>query len=155
MSIGDQIREARKRQRLSQDDLAVLIHVSRGKVSHWETGLREPNAADITELEKALQCKIEIEYEEVQTPEEQAVEAPASADDNTAEAVKIKIADVFRKKVPVWLCAAIAGGVFAVMLVIMLCTVSYLNGQLKVYQMQHGNLMEFRGIIDYLQELAK
>lgn len=138
MSIGDQIRDARNRKGISQEGLASLIHVSRGKVSHWETGIREPKAADITEMEKVLQCKFEIEQEQAQSPEDQAVEVPASADDNTAEAVKSNIADVFRKKVPVWLCAAIAGGIFAVMLIIMLCTVANLNGQLRAYQVQHN-----------------
>lgn len=138
MKIGDQIREARNRLGMSQDDLAERIHVSRGKISHWETGLRPPKAEEIRELEEVLQCKFVIEQEQAQSPEDQAVEAPASADDNTAEAVKIKIADVFRKKVPIWLCAAIAGGIFAVMLIIMVCTVANLNGQLKAYQVQHN-----------------
>lgn len=138
MSIGDQIRDARNRKGISQEGLASLIHVSRGKVSHWETGIREPKAADITEMEKVLQCKFEIEQEQAKSPEDQAVEAPASADDNTAEAVKSNIADVFRKKVPVWLCAAIAGGIFAVMRIIMICTVANLNGQLRAYQVQNN-----------------
>ena len=138
MSIGDQIRDARNRKGISQEGLASLIHVSRGKVSHWETGIREPKAADITEMEKVLQCKFEIEQEQVKSPEDQAVEAPTSADDNTAEDVKSNIADIFRKKVPVWLCAAIAGGIFAVMLIIMICTVANLNGQLRAYQVQNN-----------------
>lgn len=138
MSIGDQIRDARNRKDISQERLALLIHVSRGKVSHWETGLRKPKAADIAEMEKVLQCKFEIEQEQAKSPEDQAVEAPASADDNTTEAVKSNIADVFRKKVPVWLCAAIAGGIFAVMLIIMICTVANLNGQLRAYQVKHN-----------------
>ena len=138
MSIGDQIRDARNRMDISQEELALLIHVSRPKVSHWETGLRKPKSADIKELEKVLQCKFEIEQEQAQSSEDQAVEAPTSADNNAAEDVKIKIADVFRKKVPVWLCAAIAGGIFSVMLIIMICTVANLNGQLKAYQVQHN-----------------
>lgn len=138
MSIGDQIRDARNRKDISQEKLALLIHVSRGKVSHWETGLRKPKAADIAEMEKVLQCKFEIEQEQAKSPEDQAVEAPASAEDNAAEDVKIKIAGVFHKKVPAWLCAAIAGGIFVVMLVIMLCTVANLNGQLRAYQKQQN-----------------
>ena len=138
MNIGDQIRDARNRKDISQEGLALLIHVSRGKVSHWETGLRKPKAADIAEMEKVLQCKFEIEQEQAQSPEDQTVEAPASANDNTAEAAKIKILDVFRKRIPIWLCAAIAGGIFAVMLIIMICTVTNLNGQLKAYQIQQN-----------------
>lgn len=56
MKIGDQIREARNRLGMSQDDLAERIHVSRGKISHWETGLRPPKAEEIRELEEVLQC---------------------------------------------------------------------------------------------------
>lgn len=55
MSIGDQIRDARTHKHLSQDELTALIHVSRGKVSHWETGLRKPKSADIKESEKVPQ----------------------------------------------------------------------------------------------------
>ena len=68
MSIGDQIRDARNRKHLNQEELAALIHVSRPKVSHWETGLRVPKAADIKELEKVLQCKFEVEQEQAQSP---------------------------------------------------------------------------------------
>lgn len=104
----------------------------------WETGLREPKSADIKELEKVLQCKFEIEQEQVQSPEDQTAETPTSANNDTVETVKITISDVFRKKVPVWLCAAIAGGIFAVMLIIMVCTVANLNGQIKAYQVQNN-----------------
>lgn len=138
MSIGDQIRDARNRKNLSQEELATLIHVSRGKVSHWETGLRVPKSADIKEMEKVLQYKFEIEPEQAQSAEDQTVEAPTSVNDNAAEAAKIKILDVFSKRVPIWLCAAIAGGIFAVMLIIMICTVTNLNGQLKAYQIQQN-----------------
>ena len=138
MSIGDQIKDARNRKGISQEGLALLIHVSRSKVSHWEIGLRKPKFADIKELEKVLQCKFEIEQEQAQSPEDQALEDPASTDNNTAEDAKIKIADVLRKKVPVWLCAASAGGIFAVMLIIMICTVANLNGQLRAYQRQQN-----------------
>lgn len=158
MSIGDQIRDARNRKGISQEGLAALIHVSRGKVSHWETGIREPKAADIKEMEKVLQCKFEIEQEQAQSLEEQAVEAPASADDSAAEAVKSKLADVFRKKVPVWLCAAIAGGIFAVMMVIMLCTVANLNRQLQSYQVQrieHQNQPIAENTLEWYQQTVR
>ena len=68
MKIGDQIREARNRLGMSQDDLAERIHVSRGKISHWETGLRPPKAEEIRELEEFLQCKFVIEQVQVQSP---------------------------------------------------------------------------------------
>ena len=136
MNIGDQIREARNQKHLSQDELAELIHVSRGKVSHWETGLRQPKAADIRELENVLQCKFEIEQEQPQSPEDQAAESPVQDESSDAAEKKIAFPAIFHKSVPAWLCAAIAGGIFAVMLVIMLCTTSNLQKQIDAMNRQ-------------------
>lgn len=138
MSIGDQIRDARNQKHLSQDELAELIHVSRGKVSHWETGLRQPKAADIRELENVLQCKFEIEQEQPQSPEEQTAESPAQDESPDVSEKKNRIPAILRKSVPAWLCAAIAGGIFAVMLVIMLCTTSNLQKQIDALNKQPG-----------------
>lgn len=57
----------RNRKNLSQEELSTQPHMSRGKVSHWETGLRVPKAADIKEMEEVLQCKFEIEPEQAQS----------------------------------------------------------------------------------------
>lgn len=129
MNIGEQIKEARRRKKMSQDELGDLIHMSRTAVSHWETGRSPVSPEQIAKLEEILQCQFEIE-------QEQAVEAPASSEKNAAEAIKNKIVDAFRKKVPVWLCAAIAGGIFAVMLAIMLCVTSNLQKQIDAFNRQ-------------------
>ena len=130
MKIGDQIREARNRLGMSQDDLAERIHVSRGKISHWETGLRPPKAEEIRELEEVLQYKFEIEQEQVQPPKGQAVESADSPSETESAAKKSVLLALLQKSVPAWLCAAIVGSVFAVMLVIMLCTTSNLQKQI-------------------------
>ena len=58
--IGAIIREARKAQGLTQEQLAGLLHVSRQTVSHWENGRAEPGyemlkaLADTLELDLAL-----------------------------------------------------------------------------------------------------
>lgn len=131
MKIGDQIREARNRLGMSQDDLAERIHVSRGKISHWETGLRPPKAEEIRELEEVLQCKFEIEQEQAQSPEGQTAESADSPDETASAEKKSVFHALLQKNVPAWLCAAIAGGIFAVMLVIMLCTTSNLKKQIN------------------------
>ena len=136
MSIGDQIREARTNKHLSQEELAALIHVSRGKVSHWETGIREPKPADIRELEKVLQCKFEIEQEHTQPPEDQTTESFLQDESPAAAEKKIRILAIFRKSVPAWLCAAIAGGIFVVMLVITLCATANLQNQIDALNKQ-------------------
>lgn len=130
MKIGDQIREARNRLGMSQDDLAERIHVSRGKISHWETGLRPPKSEEIRELEEVLQYKFEIEQEQMQTPKGQAAQLANSADDPPSAEKKSVLRALLQKNVPACLCAAIAGGIFAVMLVIMLCTTSNLKKQI-------------------------
>lgn len=136
MSIGDQIRDARNQKHLSQDELAELIHVSRGKVSHWETGHRQPKAADIKELENVLQCKFEIEQEQAQSPEDQAAESPAQDESPDVAEKKNRIPAILHKSIPAWLCAAIAGGIFAVMLVVMLCITSNLQKQIDAMNRQ-------------------
>lgn len=138
MKIGDQIREARNRLGMSQDDLAERIHVSRGKISHWETGHRPPKPEEIRELEEVLQCKFVIEQEQEQSPEGQAAEAADSQGEALSAEKKSILHALLQKSVPAWLCAAIAGGIFAVMLIIMICTVTNLNGQLKAYQIQQN-----------------
>ena len=96
------------------------MHVTRSSVSHWETGHTLPDDDTLHQLGKILDCKFETEQEQEQPPEGQM-----------AGKLKIQIANILCRKVPVWLCAAIAAGVFAVMLVIMLCVTANLNGQLK------------------------
>ncbi len=130
MKIGNQIREARNRLGMSQDDLAERIHVSRGKISHWETGLRAPKAEEIRELEEVLQCKFEIEQEQVESSEGQAAEAAGSPCKVPSAEKKSVLRTFLQKSVPAWLCVAIAGGIFAVMLVIMLCSTSNLQKQI-------------------------
>ena len=130
MKIGDQIREARNRLGMSQDDLAERIHVSRGKISHWETGLRPPKAEEIRELEEVLQYKFEIEQEQPQSPEGQALESVKLPDEAASAEKKSAIHALLLKSIPAWLCAAITGSIFIVMLVIMLCVVNNLQDQI-------------------------
>lgn len=100
MKIGDQIREARNRLGMSQDDLALQIHVSRGKISHWETGFRLPKPAEIKELEEVLQCKFEIEQEQPQSPEGQALESVDLPDEAASAEKKSVLPALLQKSVP-------------------------------------------------------
>lgn len=136
MKIGDQIREARNRLGMSQDDLAERIHVSRGKISHWETGLRPPKVEEIRELEEVLQCKFVIEQEQAQSPEGQPAELSDSQGEAASAEKKSILHTLLQKSVPAWLCAVIVGGVFAVMLVIMLYTTSNLQKQIDAMNRQ-------------------
>ena len=48
--LKEKIIEFRKAKDLTQQDLADLMKVSRNSVTNWETGKREPRAADIRKL---------------------------------------------------------------------------------------------------------
>lgn len=130
MSIGQQIKEARTRLKWNQDTLGDKIHMSRQTISHWETGHAPVPTEYISKLEEALGCTFEIEPEQEQLPEDQA-EQPSAPQDIPAAAKKKSYLPVFlRKNIPAWICAAITGGVFIVMLVIMLCAVNNLQKQI-------------------------
>ena len=49
-----QIRDARERAGISQDDLAAKMKVSRQTVSRWETGSARPSADNLAKLSKAF-----------------------------------------------------------------------------------------------------
>ena len=53
-SIGERIRTARERAKLTQDQLQRVLNVSSGMVSKWERNELEPGASNIRALAKAL-----------------------------------------------------------------------------------------------------
>lgn len=58
MKFGDNLRKLRKSKKLSQEDLAEKMHVSRQSVSKWETGEAYPEMNNILELCKIFHCSI-------------------------------------------------------------------------------------------------
>ena len=56
--IGKNIRALRMRTKLSQDQLAEAIHVTRQTVSNYETGRSRPDVEMLTELAQALDVDI-------------------------------------------------------------------------------------------------
>ena len=58
MKFGDNLRKLRRQKRLSQEELAEKVGVSRQSVSKWETGEAYPEMNNILELCKIFQCKI-------------------------------------------------------------------------------------------------
>lgn len=58
MRFGDNLRKLRKSKRLSQEDLAEKMKVSRQSVSKWETGDAYPEMNNILELCKIFHCRI-------------------------------------------------------------------------------------------------
>lgn len=56
--LGDKIRVLRKKKALSQEDLALKMHVVRQTVSKWENGLSVPDADELIELTKVLDVSV-------------------------------------------------------------------------------------------------
>ena len=136
VSIGEQLKEARNRLGWNQDQLGDQIHMSRQTISHWETGRKPVPAEYISILEEVLQCKFEIEQEQEEAIEEQATEIPVQEEIAAAKTEKNKLSAFLQKNVPAWLYAVIAGGIFIVMLVIMLCTTANLQKQIDALNKQ-------------------
>jgi transcriptional regulator with XRE-family HTH domain len=58
--LGGQIRDARKRARLSQKELAVHLSVSREQLSNYENGKSAPAVNVVAEIAAALNTEFEI-----------------------------------------------------------------------------------------------
>lgn len=58
MKFGDNLKRLRKAKKLSQEDLAEKMNVSRQSVSKWETGDAYPEINNILELCKIFHCHI-------------------------------------------------------------------------------------------------
>jgi transcriptional regulator with XRE-family HTH domain len=57
--VGDNIKQLRIQNNLSQQQIADLLKVNRSSISHWETGLNEPGVAIIVRLKQILNCTYE------------------------------------------------------------------------------------------------
>jgi len=58
MNFGDNLKKIRKSHKMSQEDLAEKVNVSRQSVSKWETGDAYPEMNNILELCKIFHCRI-------------------------------------------------------------------------------------------------
>ncbi len=59
MTLGERIRELRKKHGLSQEQLADKLNVSRQAVQKWEANINEPNIETI----KCIACYFQVDYE--------------------------------------------------------------------------------------------
>lgn len=53
------IRELRKAQKLSQQELAARLRVDRSTIAKWETGTNSPRIDKLRQLAKVLNCSLE------------------------------------------------------------------------------------------------
>lgn len=77
MIIGNNIAALRKARKLSQEQLAEQLGVSRQAVSKWETGQSEPTAKNLVELARLFEVTVsELVGQESSPQGKQAVENP-------------------------------------------------------------------------------
>lgn len=58
MKFGDNLKRLRKSKKISQEQLAEKMNVSRQSVSKWETGEAYPEMNNILELCKIFHCRV-------------------------------------------------------------------------------------------------
>lgn len=87
MNLGANLRQKRLEAKLTQQELANKIGVTRAAISSWEVGRTEPSIGDVEKLSTALHClKADIigsdiiDYYEISNPDEMLlIEAYRSA----------------------------------------------------------------------------
>lgn len=62
------LRSERKKTGLKQGDIAELIGISQQRLSHFETGLRQPKADILKKLSKVYNCSIDELLEDDNEP---------------------------------------------------------------------------------------
>jgi len=126
-SLGRQIREARLRRRLTQEELAAKLGYSRSNVSHWENDNAVPDETVLAIIEEVLECRFEREEEiPPQMPEEEEAASAAPSGDKGNNFIHAAL----RVRVPAWVAAAVCA-VCLTVVVGMLGTIGDLRTQLR------------------------
>lgn len=60
MSLGNRITELRKQREMSQEELAVEMHVSRQSISKWENGLSNPDTENLIRLAEIFEVDLNV-----------------------------------------------------------------------------------------------
>lgn len=102
--FGEQMKEARRRKGLTQEDLAKQISVSRSTVSHWEIGRKVPEKEFIDRLTQLLEEDFSFEQEE--EAEGFHEEAIVSREVTSAEEDSLVIRKLPKKQVSLMVCIA-------------------------------------------------
>lgn len=59
MVLGKRIKEARKNKNLTQDDLAIMLGVSKVTICYWEKDMKKPSTKNLILLSQKLNTPIE------------------------------------------------------------------------------------------------
>lgn len=78
MKFNDNLKEIRKKQHITQVELAKMCHVSQGTIANWESGTRTPDIETITEIASILNVSVDsLVGNEVAKPAANAQKLPS------------------------------------------------------------------------------
>ena len=60
-TIGEQIKDARKAKKMTQEELADALHVARSSIASWEVGRRMPDLEMIMRLSQVLDVRFDVQ----------------------------------------------------------------------------------------------
>lgn len=108
--LSESIRTIRKSKGLSQEELAIRLHVVRQTVSKWEQGLSVPDAAMLIALSETLETPVSVLLGETVAASD-AVTLEALAE--KLEVINLQLArrKAARLRAWRWLCIALCAGV--------------------------------------------
>ena len=86
--FSEQLIEARKKAKLTQEQLAEKVHVTRAAISHWENGRYLPDFDMIRELSKALDYHFETDARPFETGSTEEEGASETKETTLAEAAE-------------------------------------------------------------------
>ena len=100
MTLGEKIREARRKCGLSQEQLAERLSVSRSAIAKWETDKGLPDVGNLKILARLLNVSVDHLLDESKTVEELTIREPYRLDAYGYGCKKVKKDRVVRSKFP-------------------------------------------------------
>ena len=100
MTLGEKIREARKRCGLSQEQLAEKLCVSRSAIAKWETDKGMPDVGNLKMLSRLLNVSVDHLLDEGETADELVIRESYNLASYGRGCKKVKKDRVIREKYP-------------------------------------------------------
>lgn len=100
MTLGEKIRQARRKCGLSQEQLAEKLSVSRSAIAKWETDKGLPDVGNLKTLARLLNVSVDHLLDETQAPDESVIREPYNLASYGHGCKRMKKDRVVREKFP-------------------------------------------------------
>ena len=124
--LSENIKAIRKSKGLSQEELAIKLHVVRQTISKWEQGLSVPDAAMLISISEVFETSVSVLLgETVVEPKADDLKAISEK----LEVINLQMAhkEAMRRKVIHWLFISFCVSIAAVVVVLIVLNSPYLN----------------------------